>query len=237
MEKKGILERLAAFWREDGPEMGGGSRRLWRNGRTRRQAAGNAEAGKLVPFWEAGEGTGFPLGRLFGGTEAAAGGTAERRLFQPDFRKTGKGLFSVETVQEQEKGAGGAQAFAAAGGRSQAGREARQVPIWAAGQAPGMEVPVPARAFLWEEPEDAGGRKKPAALAAGLRKSRAGAEAGESGTEGAAFLRQEAAPVPGKTEGRTAAGQAALPDIDGLMREMTRRLWEEREGCGRRMGG
>ncbi len=29
----------------------------------------------------------------------------------------------------------------------------------------------------------------------------------------------------------------ALPDIDRLMREMTKRLWEEREGCGRRLGG
>lgn len=242
MKETGMLERLAAFWKAGAPELGGSFRLLLPRGGQVGAKSGGAQAAeeKGVPFLRK------ERDGIFSGTKPAGEGRdAERKMRERTgfslaaaFRQPGKGLFGTEETTWPGQQQTGLAAFAGGAGKTAQGAETRgiQTHFWMKQAA---DVPMAARAFLWEAPENTGQKSRPIAFAGGMVQKREHAEEPAAAGRKAEAKKQDGeAQVFWKKEERAAKQrQAALPDIDGLMREMTRRLWEEREGCGRRLGG
>lgn len=236
--KKGILQRLAEFWKNAGPETGGGGRLARRKaGRTKKpgERQGRPEEGGF-PFREKEEESGFLLKQAFaeGQEKARQTGQAffaagfpgrEKRLFVP-----GKTPGQAERQERIPTGGNGVPR----------GRKTQGTRPWAARQDSTDSLPEMAQAFFWDSPENSGQERKPLppAGSAAKKKGRAGENTAAAVRMDTAQKQPEEGRIPWEKEERTAERrQDTLPDIDGLMREMTKRLWEEREGCGRRLGG
>lgn len=235
--KKGMLQRLAAFWKNAGPEAGGG-RLAWRKaGRTKKPGGrpGRTEEGGF-PFREKEEESGFLLKRAFAeGQEKAR--QAGQAFFAAGFPGREKRLFAPGKAPGQ---AGRQERIPTGRNGVPKGRKAQETRPWAVRQGIAESLPEMAQAFFWDSPENSGQERKPLPPAGSTAKKR-----GRAGEDTAAAVRMDTAQkqpeegrIPREKEKRTAERrQDTLPDIDGLMREMTKRLWEEREGCGRRLGG
>lgn len=239
MEKKGLWKRLAEFWRSAAPEMGGAPRRLWRNGRSMKkiqERQGAAGGGPLFP--EEGE-RAFSMKRAFAGAEQEE--RQERRTFPlaAGFRKEGKRLFAEKgTPGQAGRREGQVGSLAEGSGTPRREETTGKLPLWAARTGMADSVPEMARVFFWEGPEEDRQDRKPLPPAGNVARNRTPEEepadmarkTGKRKTEEESLFRK-------KEEGWAERKQDAPLDIDGLMREMTRRLWEKREGCGRRLGG
>lgn len=238
-EKMGILKRLAAFWRQGAPQTDGGGRRLWRGFRKTKKARETSGTLDTSPFMEREGARTFSLRRAFAEEREEIGQAGRRVLraaglpetenailaegdtaYPEGQQRKRKGLFLEESKLLREKGT------------------SETLPLWAERKETSDDMPDMARMFFWEEPEGGRQKRKTLPLAEdGTRKRGAAHGDDTSGWRGPKKAQNEEAVFWRKEEPLTERTQAALPDIDRLMREMTRRLWEEREGCGRRLGG
>ena len=112
--------------------------------------------------------------------------------------------------------------------------------LWTGRKGAGTELTEMAQAFFWAEPEENEKKRKTLPPAGGAARQRRHAEESRERSAGLAAPEQNERNIFWKKEEAAAERKQdaeALPDIDRLMREMTKRLWEEREGCGRRLGG
>ncbi len=238
MKEKGLLKKLADFWRKAGPELDGGARWLRRTAGSAKKMREDA-AGRGFPYRErAGEET-FLLGRTFAGEPEGTRQAGRRIPFAEGFRK--QGLFTAKkTPQQAEQRNSQTIFFAEENNAPQKTKQQKKSLFWAGRKDAATELSGMAQTFFWTEPEENEKKRKTLPLAGGAaRKWRraeenmdrsAGQAAREWGKESIFWKKEEpAAERKQKAE--------ALPDIDRLMREMTKRLWEEREGCGRRLGG
>lgn len=239
-EKKGLLERLAAFWLQGAPQTDGGGRRLWRGiGKINKAFKTKEMPENVFPFMEK-EGTRtFSLRRAF----------AEE---QEDIRQAERRFLSVSGLRETENTILAGNDATARGEHWQTreglfpeeskllrGKETSEtLPFWVERKETANDMPDMARMFFWEGPE--GGRQKRQTLPLADDRTPKRDPAHEDDTSGRRKpekAQDEETVFWSKEEPAAERTQAALPDIDGLMREMTRRLWEEREGCCRRLGG
>lgn len=213
-EKKGLFGRLLDFWKEKTEEAGGGIG-FWSGGKTegkttaenRQDALPQEKAEKKPFFWE--ETVRTAKGKK--AEEAETFGQERRRSFCGGENGGSKG------------------ACIADGGGKQRGKRKTIVPIFTAEifreKTEWREAEERRKTTFMQEAPFAEQEKRktiPIVAETGLAEKAAAAEEAEE-------LPQEAP----KKEREQAKG--AEIDIERLMREMTKRLWEEREASGRRL--
>ena len=100
--EKGLLKRLADFWRKAGPELESGARWLWRTAGSTKKLREDAE-GRGFPFGETAGTETFLQGRTFAGGQEGNRQTGRRFPFAEGFRGKGQGLFTAgETLRQTE---------------------------------------------------------------------------------------------------------------------------------------
>ncbi len=240
MKEKGLLKRLADFWKKAGPELDGGANWFWRIAGSAKKMREDA-AGRGFPFRETAGTETFPLGRTFAREAEEIQQAGRRILFAEGFRKQEQGLFMAgETPQQAERRNRETLFSVEENNAPQKTKQLEKGLFWAGRKDAAAEPTGMAQAFFWTDPEENEKRRKTLPLAGGAARKWRRAEENTDRSAEQAIRKQDEKGVFWKKEEPAAERRQnadALPDIDWLMREMTKRLWEEREGCGRRLGG
>lgn len=229
-EKKGLFARLAYFWKETirmGLEESIG---FWMGAEKERHRESSGEgfaAWERKTLWQKG------AAEVFGTKKQETGLLAqERMIFAAAEQEQGKGARS-----SAEKAEGDAQGeakksvgFFAEGkakdrpdGRTKEGDR----PLWGMERFPKETAAEDGNVFLWRQPEAEEERHRIVPTAA----KRTAEPIAQRKTE---EVQEIFAEQTAKQEKKQAEPSF---DIDGLMRQITKRLWEERESCGRRLRG
>lgn len=240
MIEKGLLKRLADFWRKAGPELESGARWLRRTAGSTKKLREDAE-GRGFPFGETAGTETFLQGRTFAGGQEGNRQTGRRFPFAEGFRGKGQGLFTAgETLRQTEWQNRQMLFLAEENNAPQKTEQLGKRLLWTGRKDAGTELTEMAQAFFWAEPEENEKKRKTLPPAGGAARQRRHAEESRERSAGLAAPERNERNIFWKKEEAAAERKQdaeALPDIDRLMREMTKRLWEEREGCGRRLGG
>lgn len=240
MKEKGLLKRLADFWRKAGPELDGGTRWFRRTaGNTKKMR--NDAAGRGFLFGETAGTETFLPGRTFAGEPEGNRQTGRRFPFAEGFQGQEQGLFTAgESLRQMEQQNRQTLFSAEENNAPQKTERLEKSLLWAVRKNAAAERTEMAQAFFWTGPEENEKKRKALPSAGGAARKRRRAEESMDRSAGQTVQERDEKSVFWKKEEPAAERKRdaeALPDIDQLMREMTKRLWEEREGCGRRLGG
>lgn len=240
MKEKGLLKRLADFWKKAGPELDGGTRWLRRTAGNTKKMREDAE-GRRFPFRETAGTETFLPGRTFAGEPEGTRQTGRRFPFAEGFQGQEQGLFTAgETLRQTERQNRQTLFLAEENNAPQKTERLEKGLYWVERKDAEAERTEMAQAFFWTGPEENEKKRKALPSAGGAARKQRRAEENADRSAGQAARERDERSVFWKKEEPAAERKRdaeAMPDIDRLMREMTKRLWEEREGCGRRLGG
>ena len=154
MIEKGLLKRLADFWRKAGPELESGARWLWRTAGSTKKLREDAE-GRGFPFGETAGTETFLQGRTFAGGQEGNRQTGRRFPFAEGFRGKGQGLFTAgETLRQTEWQNRQMLFLAEENNAPQKTEQLGKRLLWTGRKDAGTELTEMAQAFFWAEPEE-----------------------------------------------------------------------------------
>lgn len=220
--------------------MDGGTRWLRRAAENTKKMREDAE-GRGFLFGETAGTETFLLGRIFAGEPEEKRRTGRRFPFAEGFQGQEQGFFTAgETLRQTERQNRQTLFLAEENNVPQKAKRLEKSLFWAGRKDTAAERTEMAQAFFWTEPEENEKKRKALPPAGGAARKQRRAEGNADRSAGQAARERDERSVFWKKEEPAAERKQdaeAMPDIDRLMREMTKRLWEEREGCGRRLGG
>ena len=154
MKEKGLLKRLADFWRKAGPELDGGAHWLRRTAGNTKKMREDAE-GRGFPFRKTAGTETFLQGRTFAGELEGNRQTGRRFLFAEGFKGQEQGLFTAgETLRQTERQNRQTLFLAEENNVPQKTKQLEKSLFWAGRKDTAAEQTEMAQAFFWTEPEE-----------------------------------------------------------------------------------